>query len=129
VSAAAPPCIFCALPEAQIVAANRLAFALFDIAPVTPLHTLVLPRRHIADYFNLAAEEKAAIDALLAECRHDIRARDPAVAGFNIGINVGSAAGQTIFHCHVHLVPRRPGDGAGVILDGRAKRLLPKAFG
>jgi diadenosine tetraphosphate (Ap4A) HIT family hydrolase len=119
------PCPFCAVPEAQILAANPLAFALFDIAPVTPLHMLVVPRRHVIDCFDLTNEEKAASAALLAECRHAVLARDPTVAGFNIAVNVGRAAGQTILHCHIHLVPRRPGDGAGVVLDGPAKRLLP----
>ena len=116
---------FCTIPQAQIVAANPLALALFDIAPVTPLHMLILPRRHVADYFDMTGEEKAASEALLAECRHAVLARDPTIAGFNIAAYVGGAAGQTILHCHVHLVPRRPGDGAGVVLDGPAKRLLP----
>jgi ATP adenylyltransferase len=120
----AADCVFCAIPPTQIIAANPLAFALFDIAPVTPLHMLVLPRRHVAGYFDLTAAEKAASEALLAECRQAVLARDPTVAGFNIAVNVGEAAGQTMFHCHLHLVPRRPGDGAGVILDGRAKRLI-----
>jgi ATP adenylyltransferase len=120
----ASSCPFCALPSGRIVATNSLAFALYDIAPVTALHMLVLPRRHIADYFDLTAEEKAAIDALLGRCRRDILARDPTVRGFNIAVNAGAAAGQTIAHCHVHFVPRRPGDGVGVVLDGRAKRLL-----
>jgi ATP adenylyltransferase len=123
-SEAAAPCPFCAVPEAQVVAANPLAFALFDIAPVTPLHMLILPRRHVADYFDLTGAEKAASEALLAQCRHVVLARDPTVAGFNIAVNVGRAAGQTILHCHIHLVPRRPGDGACVVLDGPAKRLL-----
>jgi ATP adenylyltransferase len=117
-------CPFCIIPEGQVAAANALAFALHDIAPVTALHMLVLPKRHVAFWFDLAAEEKAAIEALLIECRRDILARDPAVRGFNIAVNVGEAAGQTILHCHVHLVPRRAGDGTGVVLDGQAKRLL-----
>jgi ATP adenylyltransferase len=117
-------CPFCGIAEAQTVAANPLAFALFDIAPVTPLHMLVLPRRHVADYFDLTGEEQAAIAALLAECRNGILARDATVEGFNIAVNVGRTAGQTILHCHVHLVPRRPGDGESVVLDGPKKRLL-----
>jgi ATP adenylyltransferase len=117
-------CVFCTIAAGQIVAANPLAFALFDIAPVTRLHMLVLPKRHVALWFDLAADEKAAIDALLIACRGDILARDPTVRGFNIAVNIGAAAGQTIAHCHVHLVPRRAGDGKGVVLDGRAKRLI-----
>jgi ATP adenylyltransferase len=120
-------CVFCALPAAQIVAENALAFAVRDIMPVTPLHTLVLPRRHVADYFDLLPEEKAAIETLLDEARRAIAAADPAIAGFNIAVNVGAASGQTIAHCHVHLVPRRSGDGACVILTGSDKRLVPAA--
>jgi len=95
-----------------------------DIAPVAPFHTLVLPRRHAADYFDLDAAEREAIAALLAECRNAIAREDPTVGGFNIGINIGAAGGQTIFHCHVHLVPRRSGDGEAVVLSGPNKRML-----
>ena len=93
---------------------------------MTPLHTLVLPRRHVVGYFDLDAEEKWVIGELLDELRIDILARDPAVAGFNIGVNVGEAAGQTILHCHVHLIPRRWGDvtnprgGVRAVIPGKA---------
>jgi diadenosine tetraphosphate (Ap4A) HIT family hydrolase len=98
--------------EEHIIARNGLAYTVRDTSPVTPLHTLILPNRHMAGYFDLDAKEKLAIYELLEETRRDILTRDPTVAGFNIGINVGAAAGQTIFHCHVHLIPRRPGDVA-----------------
>jgi diadenosine tetraphosphate (Ap4A) HIT family hydrolase len=119
-------CVFCATAQQQFVAGNRLAYSVRDTSPVTPFHTLVLPRRHVASYFDLDAEEKRAIDELLEATRIDILARDPMVAGFNIGINVGEAAGQTIFHCHVHLIPRRPGDianprgGVRAVIPGKA---------
>jgi diadenosine tetraphosphate (Ap4A) HIT family hydrolase len=96
----------------DIVASNTLAYAVRDTSPVTALHTLTLPNRHIADYFELEADERNAIDELLNETRRDILLGDPTVGGFNIGINVGAVAGQTIYHCHVHLIPRRPGDVA-----------------
>jgi diadenosine tetraphosphate (Ap4A) HIT family hydrolase len=105
-------CVFCTLDSDAAIARNDLAYAVRDTSPVTPLHTLVLPYRHVPDYFDLNADEKRAIDELLEEVRLDVLARDPNVAGFNIGINVGIAAGQTIFHCHIHLIPRRPGDVA-----------------
>lgn len=124
---AAAGCVFCALPAGKFVAQNRLACAVRDIAPATPLHTLVLPRRHVAAWFELTAAERRAIDALLDIARAEILARDPAVAGFNIAVNVGAPAGQTIAHCHVHLVPRREGDGEGVMLCGPKKRLLQGA--
>jgi ATP adenylyltransferase len=121
-----PGCIFCAMTEDFVVAENPLAYTVHDTSPVTPLHTLVIPRRHLASYFDLDTREKAAIDELLEQCRRDIVARDPTVMGFNIGINVGEAAGQTIFHCHVHLIPRRVGDvanprgGVRAIIPGKA---------
>lgn len=117
-------CVFCTVADEQIAAGNRLAFAIRDTSPVTPLHTLVLPRRHVADYFELDPTEIEAIDDLLREMRRDIRARDPAVAGFNIGVNIGAAAGQTIFHCHVHLIPRRPGDVANP--RGGVRAVIPE---
>jgi diadenosine tetraphosphate (Ap4A) HIT family hydrolase len=117
-------CVFCNLPASEVVAANGLAFAVRGKAPVTPGHSLVLPRRHVASRFGLTPEERRAIDDLLAELRADILARDPAVRGFNIGINVDEPAGQTIDHCHVHLVERRPGDGEGVMLCDARKRLI-----
>jgi ATP adenylyltransferase len=119
-------CPFCTIGEEQIVAKRRLACTVRDTTPVTPLHTLILPRRHVASYFDLNAEEKLAIDELLDKTRIDILERDPMVAGFNIGINVGEAAGQTIFHCHVHLIPRRTGDvanprgGVRAVIPGKA---------
>lgn len=110
----------------HIVASNTLAYAVRDTSPVTPLHTLILPHRHIADYFKLDAGERNAIDALLEETRRDILLRDATVGGFNIGINIGAVAGQTIFHCHMHLIPRRPGDvanprgGVRAVIPGKA---------
>jgi ATP adenylyltransferase len=94
----------------RIVAQNRLAYAVRDIIPVTPLHTLILPKRHVPCYFDLETDEKRAIDELLDAAQRAVLADDPDVAGFNIGVNIGKVAGQTIFHCHVHLIPRRPGD-------------------
>jgi ATP adenylyltransferase len=104
------PCVFCAMAQQKIVGQNALAYAVYDITPVTPLHTLVLPKRHVPCYFALEADEKRAIDELLDAMQQAVLADDPAVAGFNIGVNIGKVAGQTIFHCHVHLIPRRPGD-------------------
>jgi diadenosine tetraphosphate (Ap4A) HIT family hydrolase len=87
-----------------------LAYAIRDGYPVTPLHTLVVPKRHIEDYFALSKEELLACDALLRQIKEEIHVLDSAVDGFNIGMNSGASAGQTIFHCHIHLIPRRNGD-------------------
>ena len=93
-----------------MVATNSLAIAIRDGFPVTPHHTLVLPKRHVAGWFDLYRHEKAAIERLLDDQRAALEGLDPSIAGFNVGINAGEAAGQTIFHCHVHLIPRRTGD-------------------
>lgn len=121
-----PGCVFCTMAEEHVAAKNPFAYSVRDTSPVTPLHTLILPRRHVASYFDLEAGEKDAIDELLERSRRDILALDPSVKGFNIGINVGEVAGQTIFHCHVHLIPRRLGDvanpkgGVRAVIQGKA---------
>jgi diadenosine tetraphosphate (Ap4A) HIT family hydrolase len=110
--AAAEPqgCRFCAIPETKVIASNALAFAIRDAFPVTPLHTLVMPLRHVVDYFGLTAGEREACAELVQRLRDDILQQDPSVEGFNLGTNAGEVAGQTIFHCHFHLMPRRRGD-------------------
>ncbi len=104
-----PLCPFCRL-DAKPIAQNSLAFAIRDKYPVTPGHTLVIPKRHVADYFELTKEEHDAIRELVRDQKLRLEAMDPAVSGFNLGVNVGQDAGQTIFHVHVHLIPRRHGD-------------------
>ncbi len=121
------PCPFCGMETSGAIAGNELAFAIRDANPVTPLHALVLPRRHAATYFDLTPDEVAAIDRLLRQLREEIVAQDAGVEGFNIGVNVGRIAGQTVFHCHVHLIPRRRGDvadpwgGVRAIIPGKAR--------
>lgn len=119
-------CPFCAVDSAVIVQGNTMAFAVRDTNPVTPLHSLALPRRHVASYFELRPREVAAMEELLRQIWRDIEAEDSNVKGFNVGINIGTVAGQTIPHCHIHLIPRRRGDvadpwgGVRAIIPGRA---------
>jgi diadenosine tetraphosphate (Ap4A) HIT family hydrolase/5-methylcytosine-specific restriction endonuclease McrA len=103
-------CAFCDMPSARIVAENELCYAVRDLYPVTPQHTLVIPKRHVADYFDLYQPERNAAQALLEAERESIKSTDTEVSAFNVGINCGEDAGQTIFHCHIHLIPRRKGD-------------------
>lgn len=103
-------CLFCAPPRKRVLVRNELAYALWDAFPATHLHSLVIPVRHSVDYFALSAGELTACDELLRQMRERVLAEDPAVKGFNIGANAGAAAGQTILHCHFHLIPRRTGD-------------------
>ena len=105
-------CIFCKLGAGRIIAENELCIAIKDAFPVTEHHTLVIPKRHVADYFDLHQPERNAIEAMLHEQRQSILDEDNTVTGFNIGINAGASAGQTVYHVHVHLIPRRDGDVA-----------------
>ncbi len=105
------PCIFCSeeAPERKIAEVNSV-FAIRDKFPVTPLHTLVIPFRHVSDWFDLTEVERADSEELLHQLREEILAADPSVTGFNIGVNCGKSAGQTVMHVHIHLIPRRDGD-------------------
>lgn len=106
-------CLFCDIQSAdtkRIIAENNLAYAIRDGFAVTQGHTLFIPKRHVKDYFGLVQAEVNAINLLIAEEKQRLEAEDATIAGFNIGMNCGKVAGQTIFHCHVHLIPRRRGD-------------------
>ena len=103
-------CIFCEVGAGRIIAENELCIAIRDAFPVTMYHTLVIPKRHVADYFDLFQPERNAIEKMLHEQRQVITEQDNKVTGFNVGINAGVSAGQTVFHVHVHLIPRRDGD-------------------
>lgn len=104
-----PECVFCSIRDDDIIAENSLALAFFDRFPVNKGHVLVIPKRHAATYFDATDDEKNAINQLLTEVKAMLDA-EFAPDGYNIGVNVGAAAGQTIFHLHVHLIPRYVGD-------------------
>jgi ATP adenylyltransferase len=106
-------CLFCELQSSdrqRIVAENSLAFATRDGFPVTPGHTLFIPKRHVPDWFGLTQGEVNAINQLMSAQKQSLEVADPTIRGFNIGMNCGETAGQSVFHCHVHLIPRRAGD-------------------
>lgn len=117
-------CLFCALPPQRIQLRNELAFAVEDAFPVTEGHMLILPRRHVADYLELWQPELNAVHALQRQIVDHLRREDPTISGFNIGTNAGASAGQTIFHCHVHVIPRRDGDVADP--RGGVRGVLPE---
>ncbi|WP_420885511.1 HIT family protein [Candidatus Syntrophocurvum alkaliphilum] len=100
-------CIFCEIKEK--VLENDLAFAIYDKYPVNPGHMLIIPKRHVADYFDTTIQERQAIDKLVMDCKNLLDEKYKPDA-YNIGINCGEDAGQTIFHVHVHLIPRYKGD-------------------
>ena len=96
---------------AQVVADNAVAYARYDSHALAAGHVIVVPRRHVADFFDMTAEEQAAVLSLLNEARRLIAAKH-SPDGWNIGVNVGKAAGQSRMHVHVHLIPRYAGDVA-----------------
>ncbi len=116
-------CVFCVPQAERVFLENELGFALWDAFPVTERHALIVPRRHVRDYFSLTSEELLACDDLLRQAREFVLASDLSVKGFNLGANVGEVAGQTIFHCHIHLIPRRSGDVANP--RGGVRHLIP----
>jgi diadenosine tetraphosphate (Ap4A) HIT family hydrolase len=106
-------CVFCQRIElGDVLVANEHAAAFGDGFPVSPGHTLIVPRRHEPDLLALTVEEQAAIWSLIASARQMIEAQRGAPDGYNIGVNIGAAAGQTIAHAHLHLIPRWHGDVA-----------------
>ncbi len=105
-------CVFCEMDKERIITQNELAYVVYDAYPVTELHSLVIPKRHVGSYFELGQAEVNACNRLLYEAKQQIESTDATVTGCNIGINNGQSAGQTIFHCHIHLIPRRDGDAA-----------------
>jgi ATP adenylyltransferase len=94
----------------RVVANYTSVVAIQDSYPVTDGHLLIVPKRHMEDYFSMNETEKMDIDVLIMELKNRIIEQDHSVTGFNIGTNVGEFAGQTIFHAHIHLIPRRNGD-------------------
>lgn len=101
-------CLFC-FPDRALVAENGLAYAMRDGFPVNPGHTLFIPKRHTPNWWEATPDEQQAILELVAEVKESLDA-EFTPAGYNLGFNDGAAAGQTVFHLHVHLIPRQVGD-------------------
>ncbi len=103
-------CDFCNIDQNRIVDSNGLAYCIRDDEPITKYHTLIISKRHAATYFDLFETEVTAVFNLILKQKEYIERMDKAVTGFNIIINSGKDARQTVFHCHLHLIPRRKGD-------------------
>jgi diadenosine tetraphosphate (Ap4A) HIT family hydrolase len=104
------PCIFCKTNQNELIFENDLAYASSDSYPVSQFHSLVVPKRCIENYFELTEKEILACNDLIKKLKKKIISEDKSVEGFNIGTNAGKVAGQSIFHCHIHVIPRRKGD-------------------
>ena len=104
------PCLFCNIKESGLALENNEAYASFDSYPVSYLHCLIIPKRLVQDYFDLTDEEILSCNDLIKKIKNEIVKKDKSVLGFNIGTNAGKTAGQSIMHCHIHVIPRRQGD-------------------
>ena len=104
------PCLFCNIKESGLADENTLAYASYDTYQVSKLHCLIIPKRHVKDYFGLTNNEVIACNELIKKIKKEILLKDALVRGFNVGTNIGKAAGQSVLHCHIHLIPRREGD-------------------
>ena len=104
------PCLFCNINQSGSVHENDFAYTSYDSYPVSKYHCLIIPKRHIKDYFDLSNEELIACNNLIKIIKKEIIDKDKTVKGFNLGTNIGKISGQSIMHCHFHLIPRREGD-------------------
>jgi len=104
------PCLFCNIRESGLALENENAYASYDSYPVSQFHCLIIPKRHVQDYFDLTDEELLSCNDLIKKIKKEILKKDNSVLGFNIGTNAGKIAGQSIMHCHIHVIPRRVGD-------------------
>jgi diadenosine tetraphosphate (Ap4A) HIT family hydrolase len=114
------PCLFCA--PRGVTRQNALAYCTRDSYPVSPGHSLIIPFRHCADFFDLTADEMAACMELLVSARKDLEAESKP-DGYNVGVNVGRAGGQSVLHVHMHLIPRYAGDHPSP--QGGVRQVIP----
>ena len=105
-------CLFCdiQIDKKRVIEENTLAYVIRDAFAVTDHHTLIIPKRHTLDYFSLYQSEINAINQLIHSQKEKLNKLDRSIQGYNIGMNAGEVAGQTVFHCHIHLIPRRKND-------------------
>ena len=104
-------CIFCNRTNCKVISLTKHFFLIRDTAyPVTKHHTLIITNRHVEDFFDLNKSEMTELSEILKKQKKELKALDKEISAFNVGINIGKDAGQSIMHCHVHLIPRRKGD-------------------
>jgi len=118
------PCLFCNSKMSGVAHENDLAYASYDTYPVSDQHCLIIPKRHIADYFELSNEEIIACNDLIKIIKQEVLDKDKSIKAFNIGTNAGKISGQSIMHCHIHLIPRREGDVDNP--QGGVRSVIPK---
>ena len=118
------PCIFCIIRKEALQFENQLAYSSKDSYPVSQFHSLIVPKRHVETYFELTKDEILSCNELILKTKEKILKEDSRVEGFNIGTNAGKVSGQSIMHCHIHLIPRREGDVENP--QGGVRSVIPK---
>ena len=103
-------CLFCNKKKQKIIYSSSLMFVVRDSYPVTKFHSLIIPHRHVSNFFDLNEDELKDLNETLKKERQSLLNLDKKNTAFNVGVNVGRDAGQSIMHCHIHLIPRRKGD-------------------
>ena len=110
-SSSSEDCIFCNKTNCKVISSTKYFFIIRDTAyPVTKHHTLIISNRHISDFFDLNINEIKDLNVILKNQKKKLQDIDGDISGFNVGVNIGKDAGQSIMHCHIHLIPRRKGD-------------------
>ena len=110
-SSSSGDCIFCYKTNCKVISSTEHFFVIRDTAyPVTKHHTLIIANRHIDDFFDLTKDEMSDLYEILKEQKKELKKLDKEISAFNVGVNIGKDAGQSIMHCHIHLIPRRKGD-------------------
>jgi len=110
-SSSSGDCIFCNKINCKVIASTKYFFIIRDTAyPVTKHHTLIITNRHVGDFFDLTKDEMSDLDEVLKNQKKELQKLDKEISAFNVGVNIGNDAGQSIMHCHIHLIPRRKGD-------------------
>jgi|TARA_B110000438_G_scaffold165619_1_gene158441 ATP adenylyltransferase len=103
-------CIFCNKKKQKVIFSSELFYVVRDSYPVTKYHTLIIPNRHVPNFFDLKDKEFNDLKKILKKQRKLLINLDKKISSFNVGVNAGADAGQSIMHCHIHLIPRRKGD-------------------
>jgi ATP adenylyltransferase len=103
-------CLFCDIKKQNIIHSTKFVYVVRDSYPVTKYHSLIIPHRHISDFFDLNRDELKDLSGILKKEKQSLSNLDKEITAFNVGVNAGVDAGQSIMHCHIHLIPRRKGD-------------------
>ena len=109
-SDSAVDCLFCNKKKQKIILSTEFIYVVRDSFPVTKYHSLIIPHRHVSNFFDLNNDELKDLSKIIKKERQSLLNLDSKITAFNVGVNAGKDAGQSVMHCHIHLIPRRKGD-------------------